>query len=94
VCPTCNGTGKINASVLLMEDIQRDLSFIIQSRHKGRLKLVVHPYVEAFIKQGLPSLQMKWFMEHYRWIKVGSSNELALTSYQFFDEHNDEIRLN
>ncbi len=93
VCPTCNGSGKINASVLLMEDIQRDLQFIMTSHSKPKLTLVVHPYVEAFIKRGWPSPQMRWFAKYLRWIKVKSSNELALTQYKFFDEHNDEVRL-
>ena len=95
VCPTCNGTGKINASVLLMEDIERDLDFLIQSRAKDGLNLNVHPYVEAYIKKGLwKSLQVLWFRKYLRWIKVRSSNELAMTQYKFYDDHNDEIRLN
>lgn len=94
VCPTCNGSGKINASVLLMEDIERDLDFVLQSRPKSSTRLVVHPYLEAFIKKGFPSIQHRWFGRYFKWIKVTSSGELAMTQYKFYDEHNDEIRMN
>ena len=94
VCPTCNGTGKINASILLTDDIERDMTFIAQSRPKSKVKLVVHPYVEAFLKKGIMSLQMKWFWKFHKWIRIEVDNDFHLKQYQFFDENEDEIRLN
>lgn len=94
VCPTCNGTGKINPSILLTDDIERDLTFIAQSRPKSKVKLTVHPYVEAFLKKGLPSMQMKWLMKFHKWIRLESDNDFHLTRYRFYDENEDEIRLN
>ena len=35
VCPTCSGTGKMNPSILLTDDIERDIKFILQSRPKS-----------------------------------------------------------
>jgi ribonuclease G len=93
VCPTCNGSGKINASVLLMEDIQRDLDFVLQSQSKVKLTLTVHPYIEAYMKRDFHSQQIRWFRQYFRWIRINSSNQLAMTQYKFYDEHNDEIRL-
>lgn len=93
VCPTCNGTGKINASILLLDDIERDLNFIIQSQIKSKIKLQVHPYVEAFLKKGFPNTQMKWYMKYQKWIRIQPNNDFHLTKYRFFDENEDEIRL-
>jgi len=93
-CPSCGGTGKMNASILLMEDIERDLSFILQSLPKAKIKLIVHPYIEAYLTKGLPSKQMRWFSEHFKWIKILANNDYALTEYKFFDRNDDEIRLN
>jgi ribonuclease G len=94
VCPTCNGTGKINPSILLTDDIERDLTFIAQSRPKSKVKLTVHPYVEAFLKKGLPSMQMRWLLKFHKWIRLESDNDFHLTRYRFYDENEDEIRLN
>lgn len=93
VCPTCGGTGKVNPTILLTEDIERDFSFILQSRPKARLTLHVHPFVAAYIKRGFPSIQMKWYQKYYRWLKVMPNNDFPLTDYKFFDRNEDEIRL-
>ncbi len=94
VCPTCNGTGKINASILIADEIERDLNFIVQSRPKSKVKLLVHPFIEAYLKKGWPSHQMKWYMSFYKWVRIHSNTDYHLTKYRFFDENDDEIRLN
>jgi ribonuclease G len=95
ICPTCNGTGKVNASILLTDDIQRDLDFILQSQPELKPALIVHPYIEAFLKKGFfKSLQASWFFKYRKWIKISSNNDYQLMEYRFFDKNNDEIRLN
>ncbi len=94
VCPTCNGTGKINASILVMDEIERDMNFILGSRLKSKLTLHVHPYVAAYLKQGFPSIRIKWFFDHYKWIAIRANSDFPLNKYCFFDENEDEIRLN
>jgi ribonuclease G len=93
VCPTCNGTGEINASILLTDDIQRDLEFIIQSRPNSKINLHVHPYIFAYLKKGFPSMQMKWYKKYFKWIKLVDSPDFQLNQYKFYDGNNDEIRL-
>lgn len=94
VCPTCEGTGKINASILVTDEIERDLNFIVQSRPKSKIKLLTHPFIEAYLKKGWPSIQMKWYLKFYKWVKIQPNNDFHLTKYKFYDENEDEIRLN
>ncbi len=94
VCPSCNGAGKINASILIIDDIERDLNYIVQSRPKSKISLHVHPYIEAFLKNGIPSIQMKWYIKYYKWVRIQINNEFHLMKYKFFDGNEDEIRLN
>lgn len=93
-CPTCGGTGKISSSILITDDIERDLEFILQSRPKAKLILQVHPYIEAYIKKGIPSMQMNWYIKYGKWVKVRPISDLPLTKWKFFDGEKDEIRLN
>ena len=86
VCPTCNGTGKMNASILIVDDIERDLNFILQARPKSSLILKVHPYIHAYLTKGLPSIQMKWFRKHLKWMKILPENDYHLSKYKFFDK--------
>lgn len=93
VCPSCNGTGKINASILLMDEIERDLNYILQSRPKAKLKLFVHPYIEAYLNKGIYTKSWKWYFEHGARVKVYSKPNFGLMEYRFFDKNDDEIRL-
>ncbi|MEM1323419.1 MAG: Rne/Rng family ribonuclease [Bacteroidota bacterium] len=95
VCPACNGTGTINPTVLLTDDIERDLEFVLQSHPDTKLHLSVHPFVHAYLTKGLwKSPQFKWYKKHLKWIKIGAKTDYQLTEYRFFDENSDEIRLN
>ncbi len=93
VCPTCNGTGKANASILLMDDIERDLNHILQSRPKAKLKLFVHPYIEAYLKKGIYNQLWKWYFEKGAKVKVYPKADFGLMEYRFYDKNDDEIRL-
>lgn len=92
-CPTCGGTGKVNATLLLTDDIERDLNFIMESRPKAKLKLKVHPFIAAYLKRGMPSTQMKWYLKYYRWLQIVQDNDFPITSYRFYDEDDEEIKL-
>ena len=94
VCPTCQGTGSVNATILLTDEIERDLEFVMQSTPKMSLCLRVHPYLEAFLKKGWPSRQMRWFMKYKKWIRIVAHSDYQLTDYRFFEGDDDEIRLN
>ncbi len=94
ICPSCNGTGKVTPTVLLSEEIERNLGYILQSSTKGaKITLRVHPYIFAHLRYGLPSRQMRWFMQYRRWIRVKLENDYQLNEYRFFDENDDEIRI-
>lgn len=94
ICPACNGSGKINASILLVDDIERDLNLIMQSRPKSKVYLYVHRFVEAYLKKGWKSIQLQWFFKHQKWITIKADNNFHVLEYQFFDDNKDEIRLN
>lgn len=93
LCPLCKGSGKVNPTVLVTDDIERDLKFIIASRPDVKITLEVHPFVEAFLRKGFPSKRMRWFIEHQKWVRLRSNEDLALVHYKFFDQNEEEIRL-
>ena len=94
VCPSCGGTGKVNATILLTDDIERDLEFVMQSRPKAPLSLRVHPYIEAYLKKGFPNKPMRWFLKYNKWVRIIPQSEYQLGEYRFFEGGDDEIRMN
>jgi ribonuclease G len=94
LCPSCNGTGQVNATILLTDDIERDLESIMQSRPKAPIFLRVHPYLEAFLKKGFPSRRMRWLMRYNKWVRIIPYADFPLTEYRFYEGNDDEIRVN
>ncbi|MCS6928362.1 MAG: Rne/Rng family ribonuclease [Saprospiraceae bacterium] len=92
-CPACGGTGKVNATLLITDDIERDLEFIMQSRPKGDLYLHVHPFVEAYLLRGWRNYRWKWFWKYHKWIHIVPNSDYPVTKYSFFLGNEDEIRL-
>lgn len=92
-CPSCNGSGKVQPSILFVEQIEIALRFIIKEQAAKNITLCVHPYIEGFLKQKgfLRSKQWKWYFEHKQWVKIISSNSYAFMEYHFFNKDQDEI---
>lgn len=93
VCPTCRGTGRVKATILLIDEIENNLSYLLNELDYQQLKLAVHPFVEAYIKKGIISRQWKWFWKHKKWVSVVANTNYSLTEYRFFDAQSEEIKL-
>lgn len=92
-CPSCMGSGKIKSTILLSDDINENLEYLVREmNHKG-LKLIVHPYIQAFLTKGIYSKQMEWFWKYKQWTKIESVDDYALTEYQFLDASGEKIEL-
>ncbi|ATL46810.1 ribonuclease E/G [Chitinophaga caeni] len=92
-CPACKGTGKIGASMLIVEDIEKNLQYLINHQHKG-LTIRVHPILYAFLTKGfLTSRQWKWYFKFKKWVKLKADSNNHLTEYHFIDTNDEEIKL-
>ena len=90
-CPTCGGSGQITASLLLLDEIQEELEHLLNTHKK--LKFYCHPIIAAYLRKGLPSIRMKWFMKYRKWVSIHENENLGLTDYKFFDANDEEIKL-
>ncbi|RYY35542.1 MAG: Rne/Rng family ribonuclease [Sphingobacteriaceae bacterium] len=93
VCPTCHGTGAIRPTILLLDDIENNFNYILLEQNEKNITLCVHPYIEAYIKQGLYTRQMKWYFKYKQWIKVKSNPAYQITEFRFFSSKDEEIKL-
>lgn len=92
VCPTCDGKGKMNASILLVDRMKDDLDFLFneknKSKHKG-LIVYCHPYIEAYLKRGWLSTALKWQLEFKRRIKFIPNNNFHLSELKYLDSEGE-----
>ncbi|HZY39549.1 MAG TPA: Rne/Rng family ribonuclease [Mucilaginibacter sp.] len=93
VCPACNGTGVIRPTILLIDDIETNFNYILVEQNEKSITLCVHPYIEAYLKQGFISRQWKWYFKYKQWIKVKSNPAYQITEFHFFSGKDEEIKL-
>jgi ribonuclease G len=92
-CPTCNGTGEVQATILFAEEIENNLNYLVLDRKEPKVVLLVHPYLESHFKRGLFSRQVKWFFKFKKWIPVGGVVANPLLEYHFVNDKNETIAL-
>lgn len=93
MCPTCNGTGEVQASILFAEEIESNLNYLLLDRKELHVSLLVHPYLEAYFRKGIISRQVKWFFKYKKWIPVRGVTAHHLLQYSFVNKLNEEIAL-
>ena len=92
-CPTCGGTGKITASILVTDQIEKDLEHIVTKQNEKKLTIVLHPYLYAYYTKGFISKQWKWYFKYSRWINLIEDTSMAIMEYRFINSHGEEIEL-
>jgi ribonuclease G len=92
-CPACDGTGKVKSSIILVDEIEANLHYLIKDQNEKHLNLSVHPYVHAFLVKGFPSVRMKWFFKYRKWMKLKPDSSYHFLEYHFFNKNYDEIML-
>ena len=93
VCPSCLGTGKISSSLIMEDEIEKNLSYLITHKHRN-LTIAVHPIVYAYLTKGwLWSKAAKWKRKYKQDITVKPDNNYHFTEFRFFDEEGEEIKL-
>ena len=90
-CPTCHGTGSIKSSFLFHKVLEGKIKFLYYRLGMKQFTLHVHPYVAAYLNQGLVSLRLKWQFRYGLGVKVIPSQKLAFLQYEFYDKDGQEI---
>ena len=92
-CPTCNGKGTMKSSILFADQLENKIEYLVKILKTREFVLYVHPYVYAYINQGLCSIKRKWKRKFGRGCKVIPSEQLGFLQYKFNDKKGVEIDL-
>ena len=84
-CPTCFGKGKIKSSILFTDQLESKIDRLVNKIGIKKFYLHVHPYVAAFINQGVFSLKRRWQMKYGLGVRIVPSQKLAYLQYEFYD---------
>ena len=85
-CPSCLGKGEVQASILVVDEIEHMLQSIMNQGTLKSIYLNVHPFVEAYLRKGVKSVQRKWFIKYKKWVTIRPMTELGILEYHFLDQ--------
>ena len=92
-CPTCGGSGKVGATILVSDQIERHLDYIMTRQNESNISIGVHPYLFAYFTKGFMSPQRRWFLKHHQWIKLVEDSSLGITEYHFLTKNGEVIEV-
>lgn len=93
LCPSCNGTGKVTSTLLLEDEIEKRLTYLVTHQHKD-LTMMVHPIVYSHLTKGwfYNSIQARWKRKYKINFKVLPNTNYQITEFRFFDKQEEEIK--
>ena len=92
---TCGGTGEVQASILLIDNIENNLRYILKEQGEKSVTVCVHPYIEAFLTKGMfwSSQLSKWKKKYGGGIKIKPVTSYQFLEYHFLNKSDDEIKV-
>lgn len=92
VCPSCTGSGKVDASINLVQTMEGQASSLVKSKGLSKLRVSVHPYVESYLTKGFFSNEKKKIQK-----RIGAKLEILpmfeneILEYHFYDPDGKEL---
>src|ERR1035437_161854 len=92
-CPSCGGSGEVRSTILLVDQIEKDLDYLVKEQNQKNVTLAVHPFTEAYFTKGIPSRKHKWFLKYGKRIRVKPVNAHHVLEYHFYNKDEEEIKI-
>jgi ribonuclease G len=100
-CPSCNGTGSVQAAILVTDTIKSSIKYLTKGEGHKKLTLLLHPILEAYLIKGEAFRALKgWFGSSVRteWEKefgieldLESNSSMEILEYHIYTELGEEL---
>lgn len=91
VCPVCHGTGQISPSLIIDEQIERSIAYLVTDKNIKSLILKTGPILGAYITRGFYSFLRKWRRKYKCKIKHEECMDFSVLQYEFYDENGNRL---
>lgn len=91
VCPTCNGSGRIEPTILLDRKIENQIQFLAEDRGVKYIRLRVSPYVASYLTKGIFSIRNRWVMRYKVWISIVADQSLGMVDVKYLSRNRESL---
>jgi len=92
-CPTCNGTGTIQATINIPDQIEQHLDLLFTKQNEKNVLVSLHPLLYDHFTKGLISKRVKWYFKYKKWVQLIKDSAFGLTEYSFINDRGEEIEM-
>lgn len=85
ICSTCMGSGRVDSSVQLIGKIENEITYMWENMNQKGVTLRANALITHYFKAGFPSIRMKWWLKHKRWLKLETDPNLPITGYELIN---------
>ena len=75
----------IRDRVSIERELENMISYYAGEKKIKQLRLLVSPYVAAYLKSGFPSVRRRWMSKYGFRLKIGIDQSLGIVEYKFLD---------
>lgn len=93
ICPSCGGSGKIAPSILIADQLERDLDYLLTKQNEKQVTISMHPYLYAYFTKGIISKKVKWSLKYQKKIKLIQDSSLGISEYVFTNKMGEEVEI-
>jgi ribonuclease G len=91
-CPVCHGTGKIQSSVVIDEEIERRISYFVIEKGLRNITLKTSPILGAYLKRGLfNSYLSKWRKRYKIKLNIEEVTDFSVLQHEMFNEKGEKL---
>ncbi len=83
-CPVCAGTGIVQSRATILTEITGWLARFKSEGHGRRIKLMVHPYIASYLKEGRPTHLTSLMWKNKLLIKLEPDSKIPVNTFQAF----------
>jgi ribonuclease G len=92
-CSACGGTGKVSATILVSDTIEKSIEYILGTQNEKSVVLTVHPFLHAYFTKGIFSKRWEWYKKYLTCVKIDKDSSLGLSNYRFNNKLGEEIAM-
>jgi ribonuclease G len=91
-CPVCHGTGKIQSSVVIDEEIERRISYFVIEKGLRYITIKTSPILGAYLKRGFFNSYLSKWRKRYK-IKLGIEEvtDFTVLQHEMFNEKGEKL---
>jgi ribonuclease G len=94
-CPACDGTGKIRPSIIITDEIENNIRYLVQEQNEKQVTLEVHPFLHAYLTKGgiFSSIKKKWQRKLGKKIRLKKNSNFHFLEYHIYDQNGEELKI-